>query len=116
MTISGPLVRDPEVKQSQSGTSLCRITVVSDSGWGDNKESTFWHCTMFGKRGETAAKFFRKGRWITVMGEVKMREYARKDGTPGFSADVTVSDWSFCGPKVDDGNQSSGGDDGDIPF
>jgi len=99
ITITARLARDPEVRETHSGTTICSLTLPNDSGWGDNKVTTWWNCAIFGKRGETAAQYLKKGSWVTVTGEPSLRKYETKGGKHSASLDVRVSDWGFCGPK-----------------
>lgn len=108
MTLVGRLARDPDVRTSHKGTTVCTLTVPVDTGWGDNKTTTWWRVSLFGKRGESAGQYLRKGSWVSVSGPASVREYDKKDGTKGWSAEVTANDWSFVGPK-----EGGGADDRD---
>ena len=101
ISITARLARDPEVKTSAKGTTVCRLTLPVDSGWGENKSTTWWTATLFGKRGEAAAQYLKKGSWVAVSGSAEVRTYSKKDGSTGFSAEVMVNDWSFVGNKED---------------
>ena len=99
ITITARLARPPEMRETHSGTTICNLTLPNDTGWGDNKTTSWWTCTLFGKRAEAAGKHLDKGRWVTVNGEPSLRTYEKRDGSTGFSLEVKVSDWAFCGPK-----------------
>ena len=73
ITITARLARPPEVRETNSGTTICNLTLPNDTGWGDNKTTTWWTCTLFGKRAEAAAKHLDKGQWVTVNGEPSLR-------------------------------------------
>ena len=104
-TITGRLARDPETRTTSKGTSITTCTVPIDTGWGDSKNTTWWRVTLFGKRGETAGRYLKKGAWATFSGPVEVREYTKKDGTKGWGAEMTANDFGFVGNKGD--NQSS---------
>ena len=106
ITITARLARPPEVRDTNSGTTICNLTLPNDTGWGDNKTTSWWTCTLFGKRAEAAAKHLQKGQWVTVNGEPSLRTYEKRDGSKGFGLEVKVSDWAFCGPKVQQDAQS----------
>ena len=99
ITITARLARDPELRETPNGKSICELTLPNDTGFGDNKLTTWWRASIWGKRGENAAKYLRKGSWVTVTGEPSLRKYSKKDGTEGSSLEVNVHDWGFCGPK-----------------
>jgi single-strand DNA-binding protein len=107
ITITARLARDPEVRETHSGTTICNLTLPNDTGWGDNKVTTWWSCAIFGKRGETAAQYLKKGSWVTVTGEPSLRKYETKAGKHGSSLEVRVNDWGFCGPKPEARQPSS---------
>tara|TARA_R110002126_G_scaffold29975_4_gene98404 strand:+ start:83 stop:475 length:393 start_codon:yes stop_codon:yes gene_type:complete len=109
ITITARLARDPELRETPHGKSLCKLSLPNDSGWGDNKLTTWWNCTIWGKRGETAAKYLKKGSWVTVTGVPSLRKYEKRDGSEGTSLEVEVNDWGFCGPKPE---QSQGNGNG----
>jgi len=119
LTITARLARDPEQRRSQSGTSITTLTLPVDTGWGDNKTTTWWKVTLFGKRGESAAQHLAKGQWVCVSGSASVREYEGKNGK-GFSPEMVASDWSFVGPKEKREEQwkapVSNGDPSVIPF
>lgn len=108
-TIVGRLARDPESRFTGSGTQLVTCTIPTESGWGDSKATTWWRVTLFGKKADIVAKHLSKGRWAMFTGEFSVLEYTKKDGTKGFSAEMTASDFAFVGNKGDgDSGQSSG--------
>ena len=109
-TIVGRLARDPESRTTGNGTQLVTCTIPTESGWGDNKTTTWWRVTMFGKRADIVAKHLAKGRWAMFTGDVCVREYTKKDGTKGFSAEMTADSFSFVGNKSD--NESAGQSNG----
>ena len=99
ITITARLSKDPELRETPHGKSICELTLPNDTGWGDNKITTWWRATIWGKRGETAAKYLKKGSWVAVSGEPSLRKYTKRDGTEGSSLEVSVNDWGFCGPS-----------------
>lgn len=126
ISITGRLAADPETRTAGSST-VTTLVIPVDTGWGDRKVTTWWRAFLWGKRGEKAAEYLKKGQWVSVSGAAKVREYEGKNGK-GFSAEVEANDWSFVGNKSDnqqDGGQNYGGPapapapayaTGDIPF
>jgi len=96
-TIIGNLCRDPEVKELGGGTIVTNVTIADNEGWGDRKTTTFWRCGFFGKRGESFATHCKKGDKVEIRGAVYVREFAKRDGTKGWSAECDPYDWRFCG-------------------
>tara|TARA_R100000654_G_scaffold53218_3_gene79331 strand:+ start:1166 stop:1543 length:378 start_codon:yes stop_codon:yes gene_type:complete len=121
MTITGRIARDPETRTTNKGTTVCKLTIPVDTGWGDNKRTTWWTVSLFGKRAETAGKYLSKGQWTCVSGKPEVRTYEKKDGTHGFSAEMVADTFDFVGPKEQDsvgngGRAQSGPSFDDLPF
>ena len=74
VTIAGRLGKDAEIRQT-NGNSVCSFSVAADVGFGDNKQSHWFNCSMWGKRGEAIAPYLTKGAQVTVIGEFSEREY-----------------------------------------
>jgi len=127
LTLVARLARDPELRTTSNGKSVCSLTLPVDTGFGDNKTTTWWTATLWGKRAEAAANYLRKGAWVSVSGPARIRQYDKRDGSAGFSAEVDASSWEFVGNKSDNeapaASSSSGrqrhamsGDMKDLPF
>ena len=95
ITIVGRLARDPELRTTAKGTQVCKLTLPVDTGFGDNKVTTWWSATLFGKRAETAAKYSKKGDTVMVSGPPTVREYTKRDGDIGWSAELVASEFDF---------------------
>ena len=95
ITIVGRLARDPELRTTAKGTQVCKLTLPVDTGFGDNKVTTWWSATLFGKRAETAAKDSKKGDTVMVSGPPTVREYTKRDGDIGWSAELVASEFDF---------------------
>lgn len=78
ITLAGRTGRDAEHKQTQGGTDYCRFTVAADTGFGDNKTTTWVDVTKWGKGSEGLARILRKGSAVTVIGEMSLREHEGK--------------------------------------
>lgn len=106
ITICGRIARDPEMRTTARGTNVCKLTIPVDTGYADNKSTTWWTATLFGKSAESASKYLRKGSWVSVAGDAQVRTYEKRDGSTGVSAEVENARWAFAGPKQDGDNQS----------
>jgi single-strand DNA-binding protein len=109
----GRLGADPEVKTTQSGLAIAKISLATtervkdkDGNW---NESTEWHrITAFGKTAETAGQYLVKGRQIYIEGRLKTSKYTDKNGVEKYSTEVVCERMQFLGSKSD-GAGSSGG-------
>lgn len=102
----GRLTRDPEVRYSQGAIPLAvaRYTLaVNRAAKKDNEhpEADFISCVAFGKSGEFAEKWLKKGMRIGVEGRIQTGTFTDKDGIKRKSFDVIVSKHHFCDSKAD---------------
>jgi len=86
---TGRLGRDAELK-TPNGKPLLSFAVAVESGWGDNKKTTWVECTLFGKRAESLADHLLKGSTVGISGEHGVREYNGKTITTCNVQDVTL--------------------------
>lgn len=108
ITLVGHLGHDPETKYAHSGTGIVTFSIATSRKDGQGNEvTTWWRCTCFGKRGEVIAQYFKKGDPILVQGEPSVRDYTKKDGSPGYSPEVVVNDFAFVKSKKDGDDYNS---------
>ena len=112
--LMGRLTRDPEVRYSQgeNATAVARYTLAVDrrvSRNNQNGEQTadFIQCVAFGRSGEFAEKYFRKGMKVVVTGRIQTGSYTNKDGQKVYTTDVVVEDQEFAESK--NASQNNGG-------
>ncbi len=98
--LMGRLTRDPEVRYSQGGqqTAVCRYSLAVNRSYKREGEpdADFINIVAFGSRGEFAAKYFRKGMMVAVVGELRISSYDDRDGNRRWSTDVVVSEQHFA--------------------
>ncbi len=100
----GRLTRDPEVRYSQGTIPLAvaRYTLaVNRAVKKDNEhpEADFISCVAFGKNGEFAEKWLKKGMRIGIEGRIQTGTFTDKDGIKRKSFDIIVSKHHFCDSK-----------------
>ena len=78
IVISGRVGRDAELRRTQGGDPVLGFTVAVDDGWGDNKRTLWFKCSLWGKRGESLKDMLPKGREVTVSGDLSTEEYQGK--------------------------------------
>ena len=74
----------------------------------DENTADFIGCVAFGRSGEFAEKYFRKGTKVLVTGRIQTGSYTNRDGVKIYTTDVVVEDQEFAESK----NSSSAGSDG----
>lgn len=109
----GRLTRDPEVRytQGQQATSIARYTLAVDRRYkkeGDQQTADFISCVAFGKLGEFAEKYLRKGIKICVTGRIQTGSYTNRDGQKVYTTEVVVEEQEFVESKAAAGNASAG--------
>ena len=97
-SITGRLVRDPDYRTTDRGTSVCHFTIAVDLNKGKTK---FRDCTAFYGTAEFVGKYFSKGKWISVVGSPDIDEFTGKDGKARSKDYLVVEGAGFCGSKAD---------------
>ena len=104
--LMGRLTRDPEVRYSQGaqGTAVSRYSLAVNRSYKreGEPETDFINIVAFGKRGEFAGKYFKKGMMVAVVGELRISNFTDKDGNKRWSTDVVVTDQYFAGGKKEE--------------
>ncbi len=109
----GRLTRDPEVRytQGENQMAVARYTLAVDRRFNrNNDENTadFISCVAFGKSGEFAERYLRKGTKIAVTGRIQTGSYTNKDGVKVYTTDVVVEDQEFAESKNSSSNSDGG--------
>ena len=99
----GRLTKDPETRytQGQNPIAVSRYTLAVDRKFKRDGEPTtdFISCVAFGKNGEFAEKYLRKGMKIAMCGRIKTGSYTNRDGQKVYTTDVVVEEHDFCERK-----------------
>lgn len=98
VTLVGHLGKDPVTKSLPSGDSVTSFSIATSRKRKDEEHTTWWNCSLFGKRGETLAQYLKKGDPVLIHGEPFLRQYSSANGD-GQSLDVVVNDFAFIGAK-----------------
>mgnify|MGYP000799992182 CR=1 FL=1 len=101
--LMGRLTRDPEVRYSQGeqATAIARYTLAVDRRFKRDGDQTadFIGCVAFGKLGEFAEKYLRKGTKVVVTGRIQTGSYTNKDGQKVYTTDVIIEEQEFAESK-----------------
>ncbi len=112
VVITGNLTRDPELRNTPSGTSVCgmRVAVNSRRKEGDQwvDKPNYFDVTVWGAQGENCATYLSKGRPVAVQGRLDWREWEAKDGSKRQSIEIIAETVQFLGSR-DGGGQGGGG-------
>ncbi|KAA0068558.1 single-stranded DNA-binding protein [Rhodanobacter sp. T12-5] len=118
----GNLGSDPELRSTGSGVSICSFSLATSESWtdkqsGEKQERTEWHrIKIFGRLGEIAAEYLKKGRQVYIEGSIRTDKFTGKDGVEKYFTDIIASEMQMLGSNEGGGGggqrerpQSSGG-------
>ena len=109
----GNLGNDPETKYTQGGMAVTKISLATTSVRkdrdGNNQEKTEWHrVTFFGKLGEIAGEYLRKGSQVYVEGRITYSEHTGDDGQKRYFTDIVADEMQMLGGRGDGGGGGGG--------
>ena len=120
VTLVGNLTRDPELRQTPGGTSVCQLGVAVNSSYKDSsgqwvEKPNYFDVVVWGTQGENCAKYLSKGRQIAVDGRLDQRSWEAQDGTKRSKVEIIAETVMFIGgqnearePVARGGKQQSG--------
>jgi single-strand DNA-binding protein len=94
----GNLGADPETRAMPSGMTVANIRVATSEAWkdkqtGENKEKTEWHnVSMFGRLGEIAGEYLRKGSKVYIEGKLQTRKWQDKQGADRYTTEIVANE------------------------
>ena len=98
----GRLTRDPDLRSTASGVSVCSFTVVCDRRYvkqGEERQADFINCVAWRQTGEGIARYFKKGHRIALEGSIQTRSWVDRDGNTRYATEVIVEQWEFAQSK-----------------
>jgi len=111
--ITGNVTRDPEMRTTPSGVSVCGFTVAvnrtfKDSSGNSQEQVSFIDCTAWGRAGEIIAQYGKKGAGILVSGRLEQRSWNDKEtGQKRSRVEIIVEDFNFLGGGQGNNNNNS---------
>ena len=108
--LMGRLVRDPEVRYTQSNQpmAIARFTLAVNRRFKrqGEQDADYIPCVAFGKQGEFAEKYFRKGQMVSVVGRLQVRNWEDNNGNKRTTIEVVVEEHYFAESKKDNNENS----------
>ena len=113
--ITGNLTRDPELRTTPNGSSVCSFSVAvnrvyRDSNGTQQESVSFIDCSAWGRLGEMINQYAKKGTGVLVSGRLDQRSWEDKNGQKRSRVEIVVEDFNFTGPANND--RSGGGYNG----
>ncbi|MCB1767960.1 MAG: single-stranded DNA-binding protein [Candidatus Competibacteraceae bacterium] len=114
----GNLGADPEVRYMLSGGAVTNVRLATAESWkdkqsGEKQERTEWHrVVFFGRLGEIAGEYLRKGSKVYVEGRLQTRKWQAQDGTDRYSTEIVANEMQMLDGRGEGGGGDFGGSDG----
>ena len=99
----GNLGADPETRSMPSGMTVTNIRIATSESWKDKasgaqQERTEWHSiALFGRLGEIAAEYLRKGSQVFIEGKLRTRKWQDKPGNDRFTTEIIADNMQMLG-------------------
>jgi single-strand DNA-binding protein len=116
VVITGNLTRDPELRSTGGGTSVCELRVAVNTRRKDGQtgewvdKPNYFDVTVWGAQGENCANYLSKGRPVAIEGRLDWREWEAKDGGGKRQAvRIIANSVQFLGSRDGSGGGNGGG-------
>lgn len=97
--LAGRLPREPDLRTTSNGTSVCTFAVAVNRGYGEKETADFIDCVAWRETADFISKYFRKGMAICVRGEITTRSYEDKNGNKRKATEISVRNADFVESK-----------------
>lgn len=108
--LMGRLTKDPDIRYTEGESSFCvaRYTLAVERRFKreGQQQADFINCVAFGRQGEFAEKYLRKGMKICVVGRIQTGSYTGRDGNTVYTTDVAIEEQEFCESKRSEQSQT----------
>lgn len=104
VVLVGRLTRDPDLRYTNSGTSVASFTVAVDRNFTNqqgNREADFINCVVWGKSAENFANFTHKGSLVGIEGRIQTRSYENQQGNRVYVTEVVTENFSLLESKAE---------------
>lgn len=98
--IQGRFVRDPELRHTQSGKSVCTFTIAWSTKSGDRENKLYLDCAAWNRTADNVSKWFKKGQEAVVCGQLETQSWTDKEGNKKNAIKMNAQEIHFCGPKM----------------
>ena len=95
VSIIGRLVRDPEVKRTDDGRTICDLRFAIDDPFSKTDRSDFINVTVYGNQGELCERYLRKGFLAGVSGRIRCDVYENKEGVKKYPIKIIAENVQF---------------------
>jgi len=114
----GHLGADPETRAMPSGMTVANLRLATTESWkdkqsGEQQERTEWHnVALFGRLGEIAAEYLRKGSQVYIEGRLRTRKWQDKEGRDRYTTEIIGNEMQMLGGRGGAGGGAGAGGGG----
>ncbi len=101
----GNLTRDPELTETASGVPVCHFSIAVNRNYQSQdgeRQTDFFNCTAWRAMAETIARYTKKGKKVSVVGSIQLRNYEDNQGVKRTAVDIICQDVEFLSPRDSD--------------
>ncbi len=107
VTLIGNLGMDPEIKDTDGGHKLAKVSLATNESFknakGEKVTETMWHNLIaWGKTAEFMGKYLQKGNEVVIEGKLINRNYTDPAGVKKYVSEVQVNDFLLVGARKAD--------------
>ena len=96
--VTANLTKDAELRYTTNEKAYSKFCVANNEGYGENKKTNFFNCTLWGKSAENLNRFLVKGQKVLITGRIELGKYTDKEGVERLTTDIIVD--SFGGIEL----------------
>ena len=96
--LTGNITKDAELRYTANDKAYSKFSIANNEGYGENKKTTFFNCTLWGKSAENLNRFLTKGQKVLITGKIELGKYTDKEGIERTTVDINVD--SFGGVEL----------------
>jgi single-strand DNA-binding protein len=119
VVLVGRLTRDAELKYTNTGTAVCKISLAVNRRRKSNdewiNEASFFDVVLWGKMGEAVSQYLVKGKQVGIVGELRQNKW-EQDGQTRSKVEIVASNLQLLGGRSDGPRAEAGEGPADIPF
>ena len=98
----GNMTADPELKQTQTGTSVCSFSIAVNRRFSKNNDQgqtvDFINIVAWRQSADFVCRYFKKGNPILVCGQLQTRTWTDNQGQKRYATEVIADEVSFVAP------------------
>jgi single-strand DNA-binding protein len=120
VVLTGNLTKDPELRSTSGGTSVCKLRVACNTRRKDasgewTEKPNYFDVTVWGAQGESCATYLQKGRPVAIDGRLEWREWEDQNGNKRQSVDIIADSVQFLGSREGGDNGGRFAPQSDVP-